>query len=118
MFYSDSNSNTECASILHYTSLFRKLILTGCRLVTRNVKVIAWTQVLVTAICYCINKTLLVSFFVHRSNSRNRFRIVLNMFSIDFIFYRFFLIYINCRKFNAEFNKLIKALGHRVVFEK
>jgi len=30
------------------------------------------------------------------------------LFSIDF-----FYIYIYCRKFNAEFNKLIKTVGHR-----
>ena len=30
------------------------------------------------------------------------------LFSIDF-----FYIYIYCRKFNAEFNNLIKTVGHR-----
>ena len=34
------------------------------------------------------------------------------LFSIDCFFY----IYIYCRKFDAEFNKLIKALGHRARF--
>jgi len=33
------------------------------------------------------------------------------LFSIDF-----FYIYIYCRKFNAEFNKLIKTVGHRARF--
>ena len=36
------------------------------------------------------------------------------LFSIDCFFY----IYIYCRKFDAEFNKLIKALGHRARFSK
>ena len=35
-FYHDK---TDCASIMHCTRLFRTLILTGCRLVTRTVKV-------------------------------------------------------------------------------
>jgi len=32
---------------------------------------------LVTAIYYCINKTLLISFFVHRRTSQDCFRIVI-----------------------------------------
>ena len=34
---------------------------------------------------------------------------------IYYIFHRFFYIYIYCRKCNAEFNKLIKTVGHRAV---
>ena len=57
----------------------RKLILTGCRFVTRNVKVINmdlehWLKDAVTAIFYCINETLLAFFFVHRRQSRDRFK--------------------------------------------
>ena len=33
------------------------------------------------------------------------------LFSIDFLF-----IYVYCRKFNAEFNKLIKTVGHCACF--
>ena len=33
------------------------------------------------------------------------------LFSIDFLY-----IYIRCRKFNAEFNKLIKTTGHSAHF--
>jgi len=32
------------------------------------------------------------------------------------MFDRFFYIYIYCRKINAEFNKLIKTVGHRARF--
>ena len=31
----------------------------------------------------------------------------------SFLFSILFYIYIYCRKFNAEFNKLIKTVGHR-----
>jgi len=31
----------------------------------------------------------------------------------SFLFSILFYIYIYCRKFNAEFNKLIKKVGHR-----
>ena len=38
-------------------------------------------------------------------------------FSAVFLFsIYFFYIYINCRKFNAEFNKLIKTVGHLASF--
>jgi len=35
-----------------------------------------------------------------------------------FVFFRYFFIYIyiHCRIFNAEFNKLIKTIGHRARF--
>ena len=61
-------------------TFFGKLILTGCCLVTRNVKAISTDlehvlESVVTAIFYCINNTLLVSFFVHRKKSQDRFRI-------------------------------------------
>jgi len=50
-------------------------------LVTRTVKVIITDlehglKSVVTAIFYCINNPQLVSFFVHRRNSRDRFRIM------------------------------------------
>jgi len=50
------------------------------RLVTRTVEVISMDlehgpKSTVTAIYYCLNKTLLVSFFVHRRKYRDRFRI-------------------------------------------
>ena len=63
------------------TRLFRKIkLLTGCRLITRTVKVISTdlelgVKSVVTAIIYRINKTLLVFFFMYRRKSRDRFRI-------------------------------------------
>ena len=66
----------------------RKLRLTGCRLVTRNVKVISthlehWFKSVIIAIFYRINKTLLVSFFVHRRKSWDRFRIWLETLKVS-----------------------------------
>jgi len=36
----------------------------------------------------------------------------------SFLFFRYFyfFIYIYCKKFNAEFNKLIKTVGHHALF--
>jgi len=54
--------------------------MTGCCLVAWNLKVISTDlehrlKSVVTVIFYCINKTLLVSFVVHRRKSLDRFRI-------------------------------------------
>ena len=41
----------------------------------------------------------------------------LKAFSVVFLFWiEFFYIHIYCRKFNAEFNKLIKTEGYRACF--
>jgi len=50
-----------------------------------------------------------ILFHVYRSSVKDVFGSFL--FLIDF-----FYIYLYCRKFNAEFNKLIKTVGHRVRF--
>jgi len=63
MFYFNSNTARQIVHLLRAALFFLKLILTGCCLVTRNVKAISTDlehglKSVVKA--YCINKTLLL----------------------------------------------------------
>ena len=51
-------------------------------------------------------KTLVSSYYIFKDVFR----------SFIYIRYMFFYIYIRCREFNAEFNKLIKLICHRARF--
>ena len=73
MFYFDSNTTIPALVF------FRKLILTGCCLVTRTVKVISTDLEHGSSHIYRINKTLLASPFVHRRKSGDRFIICVEL---------------------------------------